>query len=513
MTNEQRSLSSSATIVLLFPPSLYLNYTPPLNLAYIAAVLDQAGHRVSIIDASSLHGARKTEDILEELKALKPHLIGMTLNVMFIQPAYELVKLLKQELPSTIIAAGGPHPSLLADEALDMGFDVVVRGEGERTTVELVRALSGEGQLAGIAGLSYKHQGQNVHNPNRQLIDDLDGLPFPAKHLFTRTEYVEDSEYYQAYGPIFSGRGCPARCTYCYKGVFGATVRVRSAENVYQEMLHLHQTYGTTAFEFMDDSFSVYPERVFRLCELLLLGEHNFKWQCTTRLDFTSPALLQKMKQAGCFRVFYGFESGDKTTLKRIKKRLDVEQAVTVLKWTKQQGIRSIVGFMYGFPWETVDQVHNTTKIIKRLRPYVDEFNPLGIMIPVPGTEIYQEYALQYGLEGWWLKTRFGHRYRSNSYYPYFRKRFYNDFALLEDGFFPFPSAIRRAIISGTRVIGTHNVFSTVSFPKNLFIYLFVHISMGLYQLSPNLEQAVFTRLARGKDILKKVWFALRRRS
>ncbi len=488
-------------VLLIFPPSLYRNFTPPLNLAYIGAVLEEQGCEVGIIDASAMHWQGDMAEIRRRAEQFAPDLIGITLNALFIQPGYDTIRELRRL--GVPIIAGGPHPSLLAHEALEHGVDIVVRGEGEATIAELLEHFRGEKELEEIRGISYRRQGFYRDTPPRPLIRDLDALPFPAKHLFERELYVEDSPTYQAYGPIFSGRGCPARCSYCYKGVFGQSIRIRSAENVLAEMLDLYRRYGTTAFEFMDDAFSVDLERVSKLCDLI---RESFpvpiRWQCTTRLDFTDRNLLRKMKEAGCFRVFYGFESGDRETLRRVNKKLDIDQAIQVLKWTNQTGIRSIVGFMFGFPWETPEQVDATTRIIRRISPFVDEFNPLGIMIPVPGTAIYEEYAERFGLLDWWLKDDFGARYRSNRYYPFFRRRFYNDFALLESGFFPFPPRVRRAIVRGTRTIGVHNLFHNNSLPKALGLLGMVYLSKLLYRIHPELEKAVFDRLGALKDRL-----------
>jgi len=488
-------------ILLIFPPSLYRNYTPPLNLAYLGAVLEQQGNTVGVIDASALYWRGSTSEIRKSAEAFAPDMIGITLNALFIQPGYETVRELRSM--GVPIVAGGPHPSLLAHEALDHGVDIVVRGEGEETIGELVDFVNGKQTLDQINGISFRRQGFYRDNPDRPLITDLDRLPFPAKHLSDRRLYVEDSETYQAMGPIFSGRGCPARCSYCYKGVFGQTIRIRSAENVFLEMLDTYQRYGTTAFEFMDDAFSVDNRRVAELCQLILARMPvPIRWQCTTRLDLTDRNLLELMHNAGCFRVFYGFESGDRETLRRVRKKLDLDNAIQVLRWTHETGIKSIVGFMYGFPWETEEQVNNTTKIIKRISRFVNEINPLGIMVPVPGTAIYKEYADQYGFKDWWLRDEYGAKYRSNRYYPFFRRRFYNDFALLEDGFFPFPPRVRRAIIRGTRTIGWHNLRRNNNLVKALILLGVVYLSMGIYRIHPSVEQWLFSRLGQLKAII-----------
>ncbi|HPQ38928.1 MAG TPA: radical SAM protein [bacterium] len=484
-----------ARILLIFPPSAYRNHTPPLNLAYLAAGLEKDGHTVRIIDLSALNAPMTPDEAIEEAAAFDPLWIGLTLNVIFIKPAYEFIRKLRTiGIP---VVAGGPHPSLLHDEAIRNGCDIVVRGEGEITVRELTRALINNEPLDTVPGLVFRDPGGSIlQSPPRRPITELDGLPFPAKHLFPREWYVTDSEYYQVYGAIFSGRGCPAACTYCYKGVFGPGCRFRSAENVFEEMQYLHSEYGVTAFEFMDDAFSADLDRVDALCDLILSRDDlSIRWQCTTRLDLTRPDLLKKMKASGCFRIFYGVESGDRDTLYRVNKHLDLEQAIQVLKWTHDTGIRTIVGFMWGFPWDSPASVRASVRFLKTMAPFVDEFNPLGILIPVPGTRLFNDYRDRYQLDHWWLEDRFGRLYRDNAWFPYYQRRYYNDFALLDDGFFPFPGEVRKWIRRGTRFIGRHNLFRNTPLPAAIPVFLAVHLSRFLFHLHPRLEQAVFGAL------------------
>jgi anaerobic magnesium-protoporphyrin IX monomethyl ester cyclase len=491
-------------VLLIFPPSAYRNHTPPLNLACIAAVLENAGCDVKIIDLSALKSPHTIESAIREAETFKPAWIGLTLNVIFIKPAYDFIRKLKHlNIP---IVVGGPHPSLLMEEALQNGCDIVIRGEGEQTVAELNDALINGKSLETVNGLAYRKPDGTIHTTNpRKPIRDLDSLPLPAKHLFPREWYVRDTEYYQVYGAIFSGRGCPAACTYCYKGVFGAGCRLRSAQNVFDEMVHLNTTFGVTAFEFMDDAFSADPDRVNTLCDLILAKpDFNIKWQCTTRLDLTEPDLLVKMKKSGCFRIFYGVESGDPDTLFRVNKHLDIEQIVTILRWTHDAGIRTIVGFMWGFPWDSPASVRASIRFIKRLSPYVDEFNPLGLLIPVPGTRLFNDIKDHHSLDNWWLKDQFGKLYRDNVYFPYFQRRFYNDFGLLEDGFFPYPAEVKRLIKKGIRSIGTHNLFRNNPFPGAILTYMAVMVSSVLFRINPNLERSVFESLAGLKQTKKE---------
>ncbi len=481
-----------ARIFLIFPPSLYRNFTPPLNLAYIAAALEQDDHEVRVLDLSALNSPCDFQGAMDEIKAFNPLWIGLTLNVIFIRPAYEFISELRK-LGHPIVV-GGPHPSLLWDEALNNGCDIVVRGEGEETVRALTTALASESPLHDVPGISFRDEtGNNHHSPPQKLITDLDNLPLPAKHLFPKEWYTEDSETYQVYGPIFSGRGCPAACSYCYKGVFGSGCRMRSAENVFQEMLELHDTFGVTAFEFMDDAFSADLKRVHKLCDLIL-DRDNFDpvWQCTTRMDLTDPDLLVKMQKAGCFRIFYGVESGDLDTLYRVNKHLDLDQAYKVLEWTRSAGIKSIVGFMWGFPWDSPSSVRASINYLKKIAPFTDEFNPLGILIPVPGTALYEKYAARFNLENWWMKDKFGMIYRSNQYFPYYQRRFYNDFSLLKDGFFPYPVSVRKMIKKGINFIGRHNLFNNSHPVRAGMVYAAVLLSKLLFAISPGAEKTFF---------------------
>lgn len=481
-----------ARILLIFPPSLYRNFTPPLNLAYIAAGLEAEGHTVKVLDLSALNPPCDESEAINRARDFDPLWIGLTLNVIFIKPAYEFIQKLRS-LGKPIVA-GGPHPSLLSDEALENGCDIVVRGEGERTAPALTRTLEEKAPLHLVKGISYRDSFGTIVNTSPQpLITDLDTLPYPAKHLFPKEWYSNESPFYQVYGPIFSGRGCPANCSYCYKGVFGHGCRLRSAESVFEEMRSLNEVFGVTAFEFMDDAFSADLNRVDQLCDMILTHfKDGIVWQCTTRMDLTTRDLLKKMKRAGCFRIFYGVETGDKDSLMRVNKHLDLDQALRVLEWTKEAGIRSIVGFMWGFPWDSPSSVTASLKYIEKIAPFVDEFNPLGILIPVPGTGIYRDYKDKHQLDSWWMSDHFGRIYRSNTYFPYFQRRFYNDFALLDDGFFPFSPSVRRLIRKGTHYIGFHNLFRNTPLVTAIFVYAAVRLSKLLFRIHPRLEQMLF---------------------
>lgn len=499
----QRPKSDSRPLraVLVFPPSLYKNYTPPVNIGYIGAMMLLKGMDVKVIDASAINNDIPVDEIVRQCVELDPDIVGITMNVLFIKPAYELGRKLKEK--GIKVLGGGPHPSIVPEEPIiHGGADIVVYGEGENTVAEIADYLRGERKLEEITGIAYRDKnGYPVTNPARAQVQDLDEFPFPAREIFVREHYTGGTEYYQAHGGMFTSRGCPATCTYCNLSVYGRRVRVRSAQDIFNEMKFLKQNYGVTAFEYLDDTFSAKFARIEELCHLIINDDEmrGIKWQANTRLDFANQDLLELMARSGCFRLFWGLESGDEATLKKVAKKQEVDKAVQTLTWAHEVGIKSICGMMFAFPWDTPQNTMNTVELIRRLEDVVEEFNPLGLLVPVPGTPIYDEYCAKGELKEWWLSDNFGHLYRSNTYFPFFRRRFYNDFALLEDGFFEFDAATKKTIYYATNVIGWHNITRNNPPYKAAALLAAVYVSKVLYAIHPTLEGIVFDKISKLK--------------
>ena len=363
---------------------------PPLGLAYLGAVLERAGHEVLIIDAAAPYADYTISDLVDEAREFAPGIVGVRFTVYSLEYAYPLLKALSQAGLDALIVAGGPHSTLLPDEVLQHGAQVAVRHDGEETILELVEHVQGERGLEDIEGISYwDTDGKIIYNPPRPRIRDLDALPFPAKHLFRQQDYIRNSGDHERFGNILSSRGCPYQCTYCSKIVRGKTTRFRSAQNVLDEILFLMDKYGITRFRFIDDIFTVRKKRVMRLCDLILERDLNISWTVITRLDCVDRELLRKMKEAGCRSIAYGVESGNPETLERIRKGFTRDQARQAIKMTHEVGVNCSVNFMWGFPWETVDDVQRSADFVKELLPFVTVVAPAGILIPFPGTEIY----------------------------------------------------------------------------------------------------------------------------
>jgi anaerobic magnesium-protoporphyrin IX monomethyl ester cyclase len=502
-------------ILLAHAISPIVNTNPPLGLGYIGAALEKHGCEVMIIDGGAPYAEYDLESMVDEIVRYEPDLIGLTLTVSFALHTYRLIAELKKHLNVPIIA-GGPHATILPEEPIQYGADIVCRGEGEQCIVELVDYFNGEIELknrktklsvnevnhktkslvseANILGISYKDEAGNiVHNPPRPLLDNLDILDFPAKHLFKKEHYFRDESDSARFGNMVTSRGCPYGCTYCSNEVFGRRWRSRSTQNVVAEIKGVMEMYDTRKFNLMDDAATIDQKRIMEICQLIIDNKLDIQWTCVTRLNATSPELLAKMKEAGCVNISYGIESGNPNTLKRIKKGLTVEQAEQAVKYTHEAGVECSVNFMYGFPWETPEDIHRTTEFIKKISPYVTYIQPGGVLTPYPATQIYNEYHEEYGFTNWWLKERTENSIRSETGEPLFQRIFF-DYDAIEQNWFNYPPEIIKEIMRAAEVVGRHNLlYHSQKLTSNPIlaaiirevIYTLVKVSRATYRISP----------------------------
>ena len=263
-------------IALIFPPSLYQTKEtmPPLGLAWLAAVLRENGYNdVYIID--SVIDKLTNPQIIEILRGRGADVIGLSFGTQNRFYAFDLARLIKQNFPNVPIVAGGPHPTLTAQDTLNniRAIDIVVRGEGEFTFLELVRAIEGGNELGGINGISCRdNRGEIRHNINREPIIDLDGLPLPARDLLPIDAYKQTIPLSaKICTSIISSRGCPYNCVYCSTAEqWGHFIRYRSAKNVVDEIEYLFKTYRLDGVGFFDDCFTMNKQRVIEICREIL---------------------------------------------------------------------------------------------------------------------------------------------------------------------------------------------------------------------------------------------------
>jgi anaerobic magnesium-protoporphyrin IX monomethyl ester cyclase len=386
----------------------------PLGLAYIAAVLEQDGHRVEVLDLSvERYGNRPFQEIVSrgyhklrsEENVNAWDIIGFTVVTPTANQVYRLVNIVKTYSDALVIA-GGPHVTALPEEPLNHEIDIVIRGEGEETVRELCQALPSFQNMAEVKGISYKeslireHVQQSehvkdskiIHTPARDFIVDLDALPFPARHLFLPLESYKGQPILGAKVPIgnlMTSRGCPYNCNFCYKATFGRKYRYRSPENILAEWQELIERYHVKEIAISDDLFNAHPAWAIELCEHIIKEKLVLPWSCPNglRVDTATEELLEKMKQAGCYRVAFGVESGSQKILERIGKYVTLEQIENAFANARKYNLRTTAFLMLGHPGDTEETMQQTIDFTKKLGP---DFAQFTITTPYPGTALYE---------------------------------------------------------------------------------------------------------------------------
>ena len=378
--------------VTLINPPHFRNCEPHLGLLYIASVLEEAGHEVAIVDKpinTAVGGAWETfnasfEKAVEEVWRTRPDLIGMTATYHTYY-ALGFLEIFKDVLPETQIVVGGPHVTFTADDVLSnyTSVDFVVRGEGECTMLKLVNALEGDRDPGEIDGLSYRRDGKVRNNPDASLIENLDELPYPARHLINLEEYPEESRI-----TLVSSRGCPHNCIFCSSPKMWRGYRARSVENVLEELMYLVQKYSPKYVNFVDDTFAVDRDRTIRLCQGMRQKGLDLIWSAMIRVGHHDRELLHEMYRAGCRTLYSGAESGDDSTLRTIKKGTTSSQIESTIKMALEIGFQVTCSFVINFPFETPEGARTTICFAKKLKGMGAEIQG-KILAPYPGTEIY----------------------------------------------------------------------------------------------------------------------------
>ena len=355
-----------------------------LGLGYLAAVLEKNEYQVDVIDCQLLK--LSLEDFRSEISKRQPNIVGVTSSTLTYQSALKLVKIVKEACPDCITIAGGPHVTFWDDKALEEcpELDIVVRREGEITMLEIVQKIEADKSYDDVLGTTVRKEGKIVKNPDRAYIEDLDGLHFPARHLWPmeRLKEYEDILY------LATSRGCVYWCEFCTTvRMHGRKYRMRSPKNVVDELEFLHKTYGAKKFTFCDDAFTVDQPRTEALCSEILQRGLKIEWNCGTRVDMITKDLLMKMKESGCISVWFGVESGTQQVLDAMKKGITPELTIKVLGWVRELGLKPVPNVILGFPGETKKSAWKTIKFVEKIAP--DEVGFYNVATPFPGTPMY----------------------------------------------------------------------------------------------------------------------------
>lgn len=361
----------------------------PLGLGYIAAVLEKH-HDVKVIDVGA---ERLNNDSLKKsISKISPEIVGITSDTLSFQRAIEIAQIVKQINKNITVVTGGAHPNVWPDYPLKYDcFDISVCGEGERTAVELWARIENGESYEDINGIAFKGKDSIVVNPKRELIENLDELPLPARHLFPMDKYIGESNLsvYPVY-PIGTSRGCPFSCAFCSNNVvFGRRYRFRSPKNIVDEIELLINHYKAKEIYFREDLFTVNKQRVIGICDEIRRRGLHFKWECESRVDTINEEMLRTMKEAGCELVWFGVESGSQRILDYLNKQITLPQVREAYKLCKQVGIKAGASFMIGVPSETMDEIQKTIELAKELKSEL-EFAWFNIFTGYPTSPLYE---------------------------------------------------------------------------------------------------------------------------
>jgi len=367
----------------------------PLGLFYLAAYLRKNGCRVEAIDAEAR--SLPPEAIVAHLRQGGFRALGISATTPLFHRALELAQMVKGELPELPVIVGGPHVSSRPMEPLSFpAFDYAVPHEGEETLRETLEMIECGNDPAGVKGLVYRRDGQVVFNAARPYIEDLDSLPFPAYDLIPDITVYRPPPFNYRERPaanIITSRGCPNECTFCSHATFGRSVRMRSAESIVEEVELLIRRFHVREIAFVDDTFTLKPERIHQIFELASRRGLRFPWTCKARIDTVNEELLRCMKGSGCWHIFLGIESGDEEILREIRKNIELADVERVVEICRRIGLRTKGFFIVGNPKESLATIDRTVDFAIRLKL---DYVAVSLNTPMPGT--YQfEHAREYG--------------------------------------------------------------------------------------------------------------------
>jgi len=380
----------------------FSNPVPSLGLAYMASTLRTAGYEVNILDAYAQE--MPVDRIVDYVAREKPPIVGLSVLTTSAGVVEDICRGIRRAAPETIIVGGNIHAVLFHADLLSQNLmDVVVFKEGEQTIVQIVQAVESGRDLSAVEGVALHSNGQVTVSPPRPFIQDLDSLPFPAWDLYDFSLYHNDPRTAikgldsQKEMQILATRGCPNECTFCSSRTersLGKKYRMRSPQNIVNEIEYMFENHGSRVFSFMDLAFPLVEKHAMAVCdEIIARGLHReIGWFTECRVKPLRKPMLLKMRQAGCRRVCFGIESGNDSTLLRLRKNFTVAQVKKACQMAREAGLEVDGMFMLGLPEETLEEAESTIRLACSLGLRFAIFN---LFVPYPGCTLYDELSAQ----------------------------------------------------------------------------------------------------------------------
>lgn len=430
-------------ILLIYPPYTShitdpIKANPPLGLAYIAAYLEKFNYGVEILDALALGienvkrsdndpefltAGLSNEEIGGYIKKSDPDVIGIYGGVTSnIHNSHNCARIAKEINPDIPVVFGGSHSTSCPDLVLrDNNIDIIVNGEGEITFLEIIKRIERDESISDTEGIIFRANGALRVNKERPYIDNLDSLPFPARHLLPMKIYAKVSRFARDHymrhprANMVSSRGCPGNCVFCsIHAIWGHKWRPRSAGNVLDEMELLVNEYGIREIAFYDDNISFDKKRLIEICKGIQERRLDIKWDTPNGVAIWTldREVIRNMAKSGCYRLMFGIESACPKTQQFIRKKTSIDFCNRIIKYANDAGLWTQSTFVIGFPNEQMDSINETLNFI--VKSDLD-FVRVYIATPFPGTDLYEEFVKN-GLIEDYRKTNRIDNYISVSY-------------------------------------------------------------------------------------------------
>ncbi|MFV2005273.1 MAG: radical SAM protein, partial [Gammaproteobacteria bacterium] len=399
-----------------------INYWQPLGILYVGASLLKAGHEVKFFN-----GAFMThEELLHCVKEFKPDFAGLYSTTFGWPKAIKTADAIKKLDKQIFTCVGGPYPIAMQEQCLNnesASIDAVITGEAEQTMVELLARLQNGKDLEGVQGVVFRQGTGIIKNQPRPFIEDLDALPFPARELLgDEDRYIPPPATYKRkpVTTLITSRGCNRRCIFCFQidkdrksGKRG--IRFRSVENVLDE-IELCLKQGYREIKFIDDTFAADYDRAMQICREIKTRRLDFTWFASACINQVDKPLLQAMKNAGCWAILFGADSGVQKTLNALRKATTLEQIRRDVRAAKDVGLKVSTPFIFGAPGETFADGLKTIEFAIELDADLANFHALT---PFPGTYLYDNLN-KFGTVSGDLSSR---TYQSAAFVPYTMSR------------------------------------------------------------------------------------------
>jgi len=392
-------------IALVFPPYGHKKFSenievvsnrfgvfPPLGLLYAASILEKHGHKVMVIDAFA-HRLSE-EEVIRRLRRFKPDAMGFMLTVWMFRQTYEWIASLKKQLAVPVVVGNycmETYPeAVMSNRAIDYG----VIGSALKPLPALMERLEAGKEPDGIEGLAYRKGSKAVINYPRNLHDDIEQLPFPARHLIDNSVYAGFLSQLKNFTIMVTAKGCPSGCKFCD---MSRTKHIeRSAESVVNEMEQCYHSFGIREIDIFDRSFTANRRRIITICKEMQKRDIPVAWSCRARVDQVDDELLREMSKAGCRTILYGVESGDQSILDREHKGVTKGQIKKAIALTKRNGMRTHGFFMIGQPGDTKRTALKTIEFSKSLDLDYAQFLRT---VAKPGAALYEDVKKALGYD------------------------------------------------------------------------------------------------------------------